>query len=541
MEEASGKVYLVGAGPGDPKLITVRGLEALRRADAVVYDRLAGPRLLKEIKPGADVIYVGKRSARHAMKQEDINRLLVDLARRGKTVVRLKGGDPCVFGRVGEEAETLARSGIPFEIVPGVTSAIGVPAYAGIPLTHRDLASSFAVVTGYENPDKPALNVDWAKLAPSVDTLVFLMGVAKIDHICRQLIAHGRPPETPVALIRWGTRAAQRTLVGTLADMPGRVRATGFKPPAVIVVGEVVRLRETMNWFETKPLFGRRVLVTRSAGQTGELAQRIDEWGGEPVEWPAIALKEPSDPAAAAAADAALARLDAYDWAVFTSVNGVAFFFRRLKTLGLDVRRLAQAKIAAVGPKTAEALAERGLVVDVMPEARYQAEGLLEALLPHLSSGQHVLLARGDLARDVLPEALAARGVRVTEAIVYENAPAGREAADIAELLERGAIHAATFTSASTVHRLCDALEASGAPAGERLAKAAVVCIGPLTAAAAEKRGLKVAAVAREATLDGLVQAVAEATADVATEGEAGPADEAWPRRSAPGGSEHPS
>lgn len=507
-----GKVFLVGAGPGDPKLITVRGLEALRRADAVVYDRLAGPRLLKEIKPGADVIYVGKRSERHTMKQEDINRLLVDLAREGKTVVRLKGGDPCVFGRVGEEAETLATSGIPFEIIPGVTSAVGVPAYAGIPLTHRDLASSFAVVTGYENPDKPELNVDWAKLAPSVDTLVFLMGVSKIDLICRQLIAHGRPASTPVALIRWGTRMAQRTLIGTLADIPGQVRKTGFKPPAVIVVGEVVRLRETMNWFESKPLFGRRVLITRAAGQSGELADKIDERGGEPLEWPAIALKEPSDPGAVAALDAALGELESVDWAVFTSVNGVEFFFRRLRKLGLDIRRLAKAKIAAVGPKTAAALAERGLVTDLQPDSLYQAEGLLDALLPRLAPGQHVLLPRGDLGRDVLPETLAAHGAKVTEAVVYENVPAGHETGEIVQWLEKGGIHLATFTSASTVHNLCDALERScGRPAGELLEAVKVVCIGPLTDEAARKRGLKVAAVAAEASLDALVQAAVDA------------------------------
>ena len=525
-----GKVYLVGAGPGDPKLITVRGLEALRKADAVVYDRLAGPRLLKEIKPGADVIYVGKRSERHTMKQEDINRLLVELALQGKTVVRLKGGDPCVFGRVGEEAEALAAHGISFDIIPGVTSATGVPAYAGIPLTHRDLASSFAVVTGYENPEKAEMNVDWARLATAVDTLVFLMGVSKIDRICRELIAHGRPASTPVAIIRWGTRAAQRTLVGSLADMPDRVRQTGFKPPAVIVVGDVVRLRDTMNWHERKPLFGRRVLVTRSAAQSGELAGRIDELGGEPVEWPAIALREPQDPAAAAALDAALARLDDYDWAVFTSVNGVDFFFRRLRRLGLDIRRMAGAKIAAVGPKTADALAERGIRADLVPESRYQAEGLLDALLPHLAPGQHVLLPRGDLARDVLPEALASRGIRVTEAVVYENVPGGRDAADIADQLEKGAVHAATFTSASTVHNLCDALErAAGKPAGELMKNTRVVCIGPITAEAAIKRGLAVAAVARESTLDGLVEATAEAVSGWPDDGGGQSAGEIWP------------
>lgn len=509
MGEKIGKVYLVGAGPGDPKLITVRGLEALKRADAVVYDRLAGPRLLGEIKPDAEVIYVGKRSERHTMKQEDINRLLADLALAGKTVVRLKGGDPSVFGRVGEEVETLARHGIPFEIIPGVTSAIGVPAYAGIPLTHRDMASSFAVVTGYENPDKPELNVDWAKLAPAVDTLVFLMGVAKIDTICRELIAHGRPADTPVALIRWGTRPAQRTLIGTLGDVPEQVKQTGFKPPAVIVVGEVVRLRETMKWFEQKPLFGCRVLITRTAEQAGELAGKIDELGGEAYEWPAIALQNPDHPDKLAVLADVFDQLDHYDWIVFTSVNGVAFFFRQLRERGGDIRRLAGAKIAAVGPRTAEALAERGLVADVVPPARYQAEGLLDELLPVLKPGDRVLLPRGGQARDVLPETLEAHGAQVTDAVVYENVPARREVKEMLRLLDRRDIHVATFTSASTVHHLCDALEeAGGKPAGDMLAGVMVVCIGPLTVAAAEKRGLRVDAMAREATLDALVEAV---------------------------------
>lgn len=507
-----GKVYLVGGGPGDPKLITLRGLEALKRADAVVYDRLAGPRLLGEIKPDAEVIYVGKRSQRHTMKQEDINRLLTELALAGKTVVRLKGGDPAVFGRVGEEADTLARHGIPFEIIPGVTSAIGVPAYAGIPLTHRDMASSFAVVTGYENPDKPELNVDWAKLAPAVDTLVFLMGVAKIDTICRELIAHGRAPDTPVALIRWGTRPAQRTLVGTLQDIPERVKQTGFKPPAVIVVGDVVRLRETMGWYEQKPLFGCRVLITRTAEQAGELAGKVDELGGEAFEWPAIALRAPDDPGKRSALDAALARLDQYNWVIFTSVNGVDYFFRRLKETGGDIRRLAGAKIAAVGPRTADALADRGLMADLQPASRFQAEGLLDVMLPVLTPGDRVLLARGGQARDVLPETLEARGAEVTDAVVYDNVPGRREVAEMIRLLERRDIHVATFTSASTVHHLCDALEqAGGKPAGDMLAAVKVVCIGPLTREAAEKRGLQVAAMARKATLDDLVQAVISA------------------------------
>src|SRR5690554_4445098 len=357
-----GKVYLVGAGPGDPKLITVKGMEALKKSDVVVYDRLASPRLLHLIKTGAKIIYVGKRTDRHTMKQEDISQLLVDLALQGKIVTRLKGGDPTVFGRVGEEAELLVDHGIEFEIIPGVTSATAVPAYAGIPVTHRDYASSIAIVTGHENPDKLDTNIKWDKLTPATDTMIFLMGVAKIEYIRDQLILHGKPPETPVALIRWGTRVNQQTLIGTLADIAEKVKEINFKPPAVILVGEVVKLREKLNWYEKKPLFGRRVLVTRARSQASELAERIDDLGGEPYEFPAIELRQPTDLISLDKLDQALQRIEVYDWIMFTSSNGVEYFFLRMKQLGIDIRRMAKARIVAIGPKTEEALLNRGLL-----------------------------------------------------------------------------------------------------------------------------------------------------------------------------------
>ena len=279
-----GKVYLVGAGPGDPKLITVRGLEALKRSDVVVFDRLAGPQLLNYARSDAEHIYVGKLPDRHTMKQEDINQLLVDLALQGKTVIRLKGGDPTVFGRVGEEADLLQKNGIIYEIIPGITSAIAVPAYAGIPVTHRDLASSFSVITGHESPEKLDHSIYWDKVTNATGTLVFLMGVAKIGYISEQLIKHGRSPETPVALVQWGTRAEQRTIVGTLGDIDDKVKAANLKPPAVIIVGDVVRQRETLSWVEKKPLFGQRILVTRARSQASELLARIDDLGGETYE-----------------------------------------------------------------------------------------------------------------------------------------------------------------------------------------------------------------------------------------------------------------
>ena len=508
---ATGKVYLVGAGPGDPKLITVRGLEALRKSDAVVYDRLAAPQLLREVPPHARLYYVGKRPERHATKQEDINRLLVELALEGLTVTRLKGGDPFVFGRGGEEAEALARHGIPFEIVPGVTSAVAVPAYAGIPVTHRDAASSFLVLTGHEHPDKLDSAVRWDKAAGAAGTIVVLMGVANLDHICRRLMEHGRPPDTPVALVRWGTRAEQRTLEGTLGDIARKVKEADFKPPAVIVIGETVRWRKELQWFERKPLFGRRVLVTRAKGQAGELSARIDELGGEPYEYPVIETRLPESEDKREAIRAALARAETYDWIIFTSVNGVDYFFRWLGMCGTDMRRFHRARVAAVGPKTAEELKSRGIVPDTVPGKLFQAEGLFDEMKEHVRPGMRALLPRGDLARDWLPEELARLGVEAVEIDVYETVPAAPRDDRLVEWLEQGRIHMVTFTSSSTVHNLIAALEKLGAtdPAG-LLRKADIACIGAVTAETAAAYGLDVGVIANPSTIDGLVKAIVD-------------------------------
>lgn len=508
---ATGKVYLVGAGPGDPKLITVRGLEALRRSDAIVYDRLAAPQLLQHAPPHARIFYVGKRPERHTMKQEDINRLLVELALEGCTVTRLKGGDPTVFGRGGEEAEALRRHGIPYEIVPGVTSAIAVPAYAGIPVTHRDLSSSFLVLTGHEHPEKLDSMIRWDRVANATGTLVLLMGVSHIDHICRRLMEHGRPPDTPVALVRWGTRAEQRTLTGTLADIAGKVREAEFKPPAVIIVGEVVRQREELSWYERKPLFGRRVLVTRARDQADELSSRIDELGGEPYEYPVIETRMTTSPDKAELVRAALAQAESYDWVVLTSVNGVDYFFRWLIACGVDVRRFHRARFAAVGPKTAEALKQRGIVPDVLPDRTqgYQAEGLLAAFGAELRPGQRALLPRGDLARNWLPAELRRHGVEAVEADIYETVPVAPRDDRLTEWLAQRRIHMVTFTSPSTVRNLIAALEQLGAsdPVG-LLRQADIACIGPVTAEAAASCGLDVQVVAEPSTIDGLVEGI---------------------------------
>ncbi|MEK3882673.1 uroporphyrinogen-III C-methyltransferase [Paenibacillus sp. PL2-23] len=503
-----GKVYLVGAGPGDPGLITVRGLECLQAADVVVYDRLASPRLLRHVKPGAELVYVGKLPDRHTMKQEEINELLVDLALAGKTVTRLKGGDPTIFGRVGEEAGLLYDNGVEFEIVPGITSAIAVPAYAGIPVTHRDIASSLSIITGHESPDKLDRSIHWDKVTNATGTLLFLMGVAKIGYIAEQLIKHGKPPETPVALVRWGTRVEQETIVGTLATIETIVKEANFQPPAVIIVGEVVLQREKLRWYEKKPLFGMRVLVTRARAQASELADAIEALGGEPCEYPVIEVKEPVKAEALEAIRARLEEAEGYQWLMFTSVNGVEYFFRFLAQFGIDIRRFHSARIVAVGPKTAEALQQRGLLVEELP-VKFHADSLLERIQDKLQAGEKALLPRGDLAREVLPAELAKRGVEAVEIDVYETVLANSVDQSALEFLESGGIHMVTFTSSSTVINLLEQLKRSGIEDPVKLlANIPIASIGPITSKTVRDAGLKVAVEAEASTIDSLLEAI---------------------------------
>lgn len=505
-----GKVYLVGAGPGDPLLITVRGMEAIRRADVVVYDRLANPRLLKQMKPGAEKIFVGKLPDKHMIKQEEINRLLVDLALQGKTVTRLKGGDPSVFGRVGEEAELLAEYGIGFEIVPGITSAIAVPAYAGIPVTHRDFTSSFSVVTGHEYPNKTYSNVNWDNLAHASGTIIFLMGVANIETICTQLIDHGRDPETPAAVIRMGTWMEQRTVTGTLATLTELVKAAKMESPAIIIVGDVVKLREKLAWFEKRPLFGKRVLVTRAREQASELVRLIDDQGGEAVEFPVISIRRPEREDTLRALDEALGNLERYDWILFTSVNGVEYTFRRMAELRVDVRTMHRAKIAAVGPKTQEALLARGLIADLVPHSSFQAETLLELMQQFVQPGERVLFPKGDRARPVLAEGLTRYGAHVTAVDAYENTLSLEGGEETLQMLHAGHIHAVTFTSSSTVTNLLEALRTLGEPDPVGLLnKLDLFSIGPVTTETAAKAGLTVRATAAEAKVASLVNIIA--------------------------------
>ncbi|MDI6906790.1 MAG: uroporphyrinogen-III C-methyltransferase [Thermoanaerobacterales bacterium] len=499
-----GIVYLIGAGPGDPGLFTLRGAECLQEADVIVYDRLVNPRLLRHARPGAELVYAGKSPEGHSLTQDRINALLAGHAEAGRRVARLKGGDPFIFGRGGEEAEFLAERGIPFEIVPGITSAIAAPAYAGIPLTHRDFTATVAIITGNEDPTKEESNIDWAKLATGAGTLVFLMGMGNLTAIMERLTAHGRRPETPAAVVYRGTWPEQATVVGTLADIGERVAQAGIKNPAVIIVGEVCTLRDRLQWVERRPLFGRRVLVTRAREQASDLAQAIAAGGGEPLEFPTIAITPPED---WGPLDEALADVGSFDWIVFTSVNGVRYFLARLRECGGDVRDLAGIQLAAIGPATRQALEAYGLRVAFMPEA-FRAEEIGRQLPGLLRPGARVLLPRTDIAPKALNEALTAAGAVVCEVTVYRTRPVADRAPKVRELLREGRIHAVTLTSSSTARNLAAALGEDQAPA--LLASTVVAAIGPVTAATARELGLRVDVVADEHTIPGLVRALEE-------------------------------
>lgn len=504
IEVNKGKVYIVGAGPGDPDLITVRAVECLKQADVVIYDFLAVPKLLQYVREGAEIIYVGKKGGDHTLSQEKINELIAAKAKEGHAVVRLKGGDPFIFGRGGEEAEVLAQAGIPFEIVPGVTSPVAAPAYAGIPLTHRKYTSSVAFITGHEDPTKEHSSIDWSKLATGVGTLVFLMGVKNLPGITERLIAAGRDLKTPVALVRWGTTPQQKTVVGTLDTIVSNVQAAGLKPPAIIVVGEVVKLRESLNWFEKRPLLGKRVVVTRARAQASELVDRLAGLGAECLECPTIKVVPPKD---WGPIDAAIDNLGTYDWLVFTSVNGVSFFFERLYKKDKDVRVLKDMRTAAIGPATAKRLRDFGLKSDIVPET-YQAESIIEAFKKEPMKNKKVLLPRAKEARPILPEELRKMGAVVDEIAAYETEQELENVDMLIKCLEEGSIHLLTFTSSSTVRNFKALLPPEKF---ESLIKGVIVAsIGPITADTARELGFKVDITAKDYTIDGLCEAILE-------------------------------
>jgi uroporphyrinogen III methyltransferase/synthase len=502
MKTTNGKTYLVGAGPGDPGLITIKGLDCIRNADVLIYDFLASPQFLKHARENAEIIYVGKKGGDHTLSQERINALIVEKAREGLNVVRLKGGDPFIFGRGGEEAEALIDAEIPFEIVPGVTSAIAAPTYAGIPLTHRKITSTVAFVTGHEDPTKGESSIDWAAIASGIGTIVFLMGVKNLPHITRQLVNHGMKPDTPVALIRWGTTPRQVTVTGTLDTIVEHVKAVGLKPPAIIVVGHVVEFRERMKWFENRPLMGKKIVVTRAREQASELVQILTDLGAECLECPTIKVRPPEDEMPLEKAIEALSR---YDWLVFTSVNGVNFFFDRLFQKGLDVRALSNLHTAVIGPATEKRLFDFGLKSDIVPES-YRAESVIDAFRSENIKGKKILLPRAKEARPILPVELTKMGAVVDEIAAYCTHAVQDNIEDLLSELEDGAIDVITFTSSSTVTNFKALLPPDRFE--NLMQNVFIASIGPITADTAKKLGFNVHIVAESFTINGLCQAI---------------------------------
>jgi uroporphyrinogen III methyltransferase/synthase len=486
------KVYLVGAGPGDPDLITWKGRRLLAAADSILYDHLANDALLDLGPPAAERLYVGKKKSAHAYTQEQICAMLIDRARQGLTVVRLKGGDPFIFGRGGEEAEALADAGVPFEIVPGVTTPLGIAAYSGVPLTHREHTSVVTFVTGHAVSE-----IDWDKVG-AAETLVIFMGLTTFGDIAREIMARGRSPETPAIAVRWSTRPDQQTVVGTLESLPRLIEQQGLKPPATIIVGEVVRLREKLSWFERLPLFGQKIIITRAQERAGNLSTRLRTLGADAVELPSIEIGPLDD---YAALDTAIANLRAYDWLIFTSANGVRFFLERLDRSPHDLRSLS-GRIAAIGPATKAALEDLHLKVDLIGE-EFVAESLLEALSQEDLTGQRILLARAEVARDTLPAGLRARGAQVDVVAAYRTtAPENlsERARDLLKAPRRP--DWITFTSSSTVRNMVTAVGV------ESLKGIRVASIGPVTSATARALGIEVTVEASRFDENGLIEAI---------------------------------
>lgn len=500
---ASGKVYLVGAGPGDPGLLTVKGQQCLELADVVIYDYLANPLLLGHAPADAEKIYVGKVRGNHHLPQEETNALLAEKAAAGLQVVRLKGGDPYIFGRGGEEAAYLKERDIPFEVVPGVTAGFAAAAYAGIPLTHRDVTTSLALLTGHERPERKLSSLDWEKLATGLGTLIFYMGLTNLKLISEQLIKHGRSPQTPVAVVQWATLPRQRTLVGSLETIVEDVAREGIEPPAVIIIGDVVKYREELRWYDNLPLFGKRFLITRPRAQAAAFVQKLQQQGAEIICIPTIEIAPPDD---LQPFDEAVQNIADFDSLILTSVNGVEAFFERLTANKLDVRSLAGIQLIAVGPKTAEAIEQRGLRPDLVP-ARYQAEGVVEELLAQGVKGKRFFYPRAKVIRPLIIDSLQAAGAEVVAPVAYQTVrPTGKEDM-IRHLLSEGELDAICFSSSSTFDNL---LAMFGAELKELQGRAELFSIGPITSDTIRKHGFEVALEPEKSTLDDLVASMVE-------------------------------
>ena len=495
-------VYLIGAGPGDPGLLTVKAKECIETADVVVYDYLASPFLLKYARQDAQIIYVGKKGGDHTLTQDKINQLLVDKAKQGLSVARLKGGDPFVFGRGGEEAQLLLENGVQYEVIPGVTSAISAPAYAGIPVTHRDHTSFVSFITGHENPNKQDSSMQWDVFAKSNATLVFLMGVKNLKNIVKNLVANGKASDTPVALVRWGTTSRQQTVTGTLETIVEVVEKAKLKSPAIIVVGHVVSLREELAWFDKKPLFGKTIVITRARAQASGLVSQLSKLGAHCLEIPTIQIIPAQD---TAPLRTAIDNLTDYDWLVLTSVNGVKFFFDTLFDMGKDVRALGHLKFACIGPVTKERLADYGIISDILPET-YRAESVVDAFSEIDIQGKKVLLPRAKVARTILPEELNKMGANVDEVTAYETILSDGDKQTLIDLLTDKKIDAVTFTSSSTVSNFMSLLESQNAT--KLLDGVAIASIGPITSDTARALGMEPAMEANPFTIPGLVDAL---------------------------------
>ena len=500
------KVYLVGAGPGDPGLITVRGKMLLEKAEVVFYDYLASPKLLKHVPTSSERIYVGKKgNCKHAHTQEEINQMLVDHARAGKMVVRLKGGDPFIFGRGGEEIQELHAEGIDFEIVPGVTSATAAATYAGIPITHRDYTASVAFLTGHESPTKERSNLDWSKLATGVGTIVVYMGIKNLPIIVDKLISHGRDPETPVAVVRWASTPEQRSVVGTLATITDVVRENGIMPPSLIIVGEVVNLRGVIGWYEKRLLFGKKIIVNRTREQASDLVAGLEEYGANCLEYSTINIL-PVD--SYEILDSELERLEEYHWILFTSLNSVKYFFERLLAKGLDARDLKGPDIAAVGRSTAELLLHYGVKADLIPKV-FTGEGLAESLLDQGVEGRNILIPRAQQGREILPETLRGAGAQVTIAPVYKNCPAEGDRERLRKEFQDGCVDMITFTSSSTVRNFLTMLGCKDREELQSLLSGVkITSIGPITSKMVTDNGLQVDVQPEVYTIDDMISAI---------------------------------
>ena len=497
-KKKNGKVYLVGAGPGDLGLVTLRAKECIEKADVIVYDHLANPEMLGWARDAAEILYAGKKAGEHALSQEEINKLLIEKARAGKEVVRLKGGDPFVFGRGAEEAKAIVDASVAFEIVPGITSAIAGPAYAGIPVTHRTENSHVTFFTGHEDPSKKESAIDYGALAKLGGTQVMLMGVERIDAITREMMSNGVRRDLPVALVRWATTGRQQTLTGTLENITQRAIETEFEPPAVAIFGDVVSLRKDLNWYEHQPLSGKRIVVTRTRKQAGALTSQLRALGADVIELPTIRIEPPTDlrEFAALVQDAHM-----YDWIVFTSPNGVDAFFEMFFKLYDDAREIGGAKIAAIGPATAQRVRDFHLHVDLQPD-EFVAEAVVREFKKQGGvENLRILIARAEKARDVLPPELSKLGAIVDEAFAYRTVPETRDLTGARRRFSQEGADLITFTSSSTVENFL-ALGLAW-PKGVRVAS-----IGPITSQTARDRGLKIDVEARRHDIDGLVEAI---------------------------------